>query len=157
MAGPTYTYSGNPASSPKDAVRFYVGDVDVARPLLSDEEYAFLLSGTNPADTATQAAVQALRILATKFAREADITVGDISKSFSQVSKAFAERADALEEQLALSYAIPYFGGTSRAAKDELDNNVDGVAPMFRIGQFDSWYARQFDALGRLGWWGEAL
>ena len=153
----TYTYSGDPASSTKDAVRFYIGDVDTSRPLLSDEEIAFLLLGTNPVDTPTQAAIQALRILSTKFAREADVTVGEISKSFSQISKAFAERADALEEQLALQYAIPYFGGTSRSAKQALDADGDGVGPMFRIGQFDSWAARQFDDLGRLDWWGRLL
>lgn len=36
-------YSGNPASSPADELRFMIGDTDAANPKLSDNEVTYLL------------------------------------------------------------------------------------------------------------------
>ena len=41
------TYSGNPGESPKDYLRFMMGDTDVSQPLLTDEEYYYIVDN-NP-------------------------------------------------------------------------------------------------------------
>ena len=37
------TYSGNPADSQKDYLRFMMGDTDMTAPLLMDEEYQYII------------------------------------------------------------------------------------------------------------------
>ena len=49
------TYSGNPGESPKDYLRFMMGDTDVSQPLLTDEEYQYIVDN-NP-NVNTQLAV----------------------------------------------------------------------------------------------------
>jgi len=40
----TWTYSGNPANSSSDAVRFLIGDTDTTDQLISNEEIAYLVT-----------------------------------------------------------------------------------------------------------------
>ena len=40
----TWTYSGDPSNSPKDAVRFWVEDTDSSAWQLSDQEINFVLT-----------------------------------------------------------------------------------------------------------------
>ena len=40
------TYSGNPADSLKDYLRFMMGDTDMTQPLLTDEEYNYIIDNT---------------------------------------------------------------------------------------------------------------
>ena len=83
----TWTYSGNPAASNRDAVRFLVADTDSTDPLITDEEIAYLLVLYTEAPSA---AVGAARAIAAKFSRESDQarTIGDLtlSESLSQKS-----------------------------------------------------------------------
>ena len=84
----TWTYTGDPSSSERDAVRFLVADTDSTDPLISDEEITYLLSlYTEP----PHASVGAARAIAAKFSREADQarTVGDLTLSESLSQKSF--------------------------------------------------------------------
>ena len=94
----TWTYSGNPASSDRDAVRFLVADTDSTDPLITDEEIAYLIAIYTEAP---YAAVGAARAIAAKFSREADQarTVGDLtlSESLSQKSTQYHHLADHLQ------------------------------------------------------------
>jgi len=77
-----WTYSGNPKSSPKDEVRFLIGDTDDSEPLLQDEEIKYILTVTPSAGTSSYnygAAAVAAKSIAAKFARERDKTVGSLS------------------------------------------------------------------------------
>ena len=42
----TWSYSGDPASSDRDAIRFYIGDTDTTLQLLQDEDIDFLADST---------------------------------------------------------------------------------------------------------------
>lgn len=103
----TWTYSGNPASDDKDAVRFLIGDTESSDPLIQDEEVAYLLSVyTEPAHSAVAAA----RSIAARFSRESDRarSVGDLSlsESMSQKSSQYHHLGDHLAG-LANSSALP--------------------------------------------------
>lgn len=93
----TWTYSGNPSSSDRDAVRFLVADTVSTDPLITDEEIAYLLDVYSEAPTA---AVGAARAIAAKFSREADQarSIGDLSlnESLSQKSTQYHHLADHL-------------------------------------------------------------
>lgn len=93
----TWTYSGNPSSTDRDAVRFLVADTVSTDPLITDEEIAYLLDlYTEP----PHAAVGAARAIAAKFSRESDQArgIGDLSlsESLSQKSTQYHHLADHL-------------------------------------------------------------
>ena len=103
----TWSYSGNPASSDTDAVRFLVADTQTSDQLISNEEINYLLTVYN--DPAF-AAVAAARAIAAKFARQSDQSrsVGDLSlsESFSQKSEQYHHLADHLDS-LANEFSLP--------------------------------------------------
>lgn len=123
----TWTYSGNPASSDRDAVRFLVADTDSTDPLITDEEIAYLIAIYTEAP---YAAVGAARAIAAKFSREADQarTVGDLtlSESLSQKSTQYHHLADHLQG-LSSGITLPPI---ARA-------NADALGAEFTIGLLD--------------------
>lgn len=85
-----WTYSGNPASSARDEVRFLVGDTKTADQLLQNEEIDYLLAKyPNPHTSAAEAA----RAIAANAARLADKEVGDLKVKLSQRASHYANLA----------------------------------------------------------------
>lgn len=138
-----FTYSGDPASSPRDAVRFLVGDTNSKRPLLDDREVNHAIA--EMVNLSLAAAFLADHLCA-RFTREADIKVGQVSKSLSQVAKAFRQKALDLRDD-ACKTAAPSFPATHHSTLDALEQNNDLVDPAFSIGQFDNPFAVQLDDL----------
>lgn len=96
-----WTYSGDPASSDRDKVRFLIGDTDSTNQMLQDAEIAYLLSAND--DDPYMASVMGCRSLATKFASKADYSrsVGDLSIStqYGATADRYAKLADTLLAQ----------------------------------------------------------
>ena len=140
----TWTYTGNPASSAKDAIRFLVGDTDTTDQLLSDEEIAWVnteASGTPTGTTAIyDAAAQCALTIATKLGREADKSIGDLSVSLSQRAAAFRAAASDLKAMAARHTAVPtpYAGGLTISDKDIDEENSDLFRGWFSSGQFEN-------------------
>ena len=90
-----WTYSGDPANSARDKVRFLCGDVDTNNQLINDAEIAFLLTEWN-SDAYTSAAF-ACEALAGKYQAKSDYSrsVGDLSIStqFGASAQGFLDRA----------------------------------------------------------------
>lgn len=148
-----FTYNYDLVNSKRDQTRWYVGDTDRTRPLVDDREIEFTLLQTG--DESILAAIIILKVLANKFAREADITVGDVSRSLSKLSDAFRQRAMDFEGDL-ITRALPFFGGRSIAGKEVLAQDLNAVQPHFTMGQTDSYRAVQIDAMDQLagiGYW----
>src|SRR2546426_19332 len=120
----TATYTANPQTVPLDAVRWWCGDTDVSAALLQDTECTFAIS-MQPNDTRLAAAL-CCDALAGKYARRADITVGEVSKRNGAVAKSFRDQAEWLRDQ-AGKLALPFFGGQSQSAKDSLTQDTDAV------------------------------
>lgn len=89
----TASYSGNPAGSELDEVRFLLSDTDVTDALMTDSEINFLLD-TN-GQSALQAAILGAEILSGRFARLAGVTrrIGDLTVAQSQSGQAAEYRA----------------------------------------------------------------
>lgn len=129
-----WTYSGDPSSSPKDEVRFLIGDTIQADPLLQDEEINSVLAyEPNP----LLAAVICANTIAAKFARLADVTVGKTKIAYNQKAEAYFKLADKLEAQANGNLKpIPYAGGISREDKKAQDEDTDRVEPYFQRDMF---------------------
>jgi len=81
----SWTYSEDPTNSPKDAVRFLIGDTNAGEQLLQDEEIAWCLAEVN--NEPYRAAANACSNIAATFvglAQSESKTVGglDLSKSY---------------------------------------------------------------------------
>lgn len=103
----TWSYSGNPAASALDEVRFLIGDVDEAEQLLQDEEITYLLGRVS---STRLAAAEAARAIAARFARQVDEAVGDMRLQLDQRVRHY----EALAERLASGCAtVPLYEAPS--------------------------------------------
>lgn len=133
----TWTYSGDPSSSNKDAVRFYIGDTDSTTPHVTDEEIAFALSqqGNNP----RRAAASLARSLSAKYAHKVDKSIGDLSISYSQSASQYMALANLLDSEAASgsgAAVVPYLGGMTISDKRNYELDAGLVKPAFRREQF---------------------
>lgn len=140
----TFTYSGDPSSSDRDAVRFLVGDTGPVAPatspewLLCDEEYDFLLVTYPSVLTAAAAAANAI---CAKFARAVDELTGDLQRKCSQKSKQYGALAKKYEDQASNPlYVVPisFGGGISCADILNREEDLDRFPDIFNIGETDS-------------------
>ena len=96
-----WTYSGDPANSDRDKVRFLIGDTDTTNQLLQDAEIAYLLSVYD--NDPFMSAVMGCRSLASKFSAKADYSrsVGDLSIStqYGATADRYLKLADTLTAQ----------------------------------------------------------
>ena len=90
----TWTYSGDPTTSDKDEVRFYLQDTDVATPYMSDEEIDFLISEWQPRfDNNIGIAAVAADRLADRYAGVVDVVADGVKATISALSDNFAKVA----------------------------------------------------------------
>lgn len=122
----TWSYSGNPAASANDKVRFLCGDTDTNNQQITNEEIAFLL--TEWGGNAYTAAAEACMAIAGKYASKADSSrsVGDLSIStqYQAQAKAMVERAMDLRNQ------------ASRAASPVVNFFTDDAGNVFGPSHF---------------------
>jgi hypothetical protein len=128
----TWTYSGDPADSDKDAIRFEIPDTDASAELVSDEEVAYALTKEG---TVIAAAALCCEKVAGKFAQQADIATGDVKLTYSTQAKTLALRAKELRAMATGTHA-PYSGSMSRSRKQGLAEDEDLEPGTFRRGQF---------------------
>lgn len=129
-----WTYSGDPSSTNRDAVRFLIGDTDNTSQLVTDEEIAYMLTQEG---STSSAAARVCRSLAAKYARFMDQSVGDLNISYSQRFKQFSEMAAKLESDASSRVGIPYAGGISQSDKDSRESDTDRVLPASKVGVHD--------------------
>lgn len=130
----SWTYSGDPSTSPKDAVRFTIGDTDSTDPILTDEEINYLLTLKNSVSGAAHESCQ--RIVA-KYARLVDQTVGAVQTKYSQLVDQYTALANSLYVSNS-AIAIPYAGGISITDSQSLQTDTSRVQPVFRKGLMDN-------------------
>lgn len=134
----TWTYSGNPADSSLDAVRFLIGDTDSEEELIQDEEINYLLE--EEAGDVIEAAVRACNTIAARFSRLADQTIGDYSAKYSQKAQNYRELALRIREEdtkSSVMKAVPFAGGISVSDKETTKEDSDRVKPAFEKGMMD--------------------
>ena len=132
----TWTYSGDPANSDRDKVRFLVFDTDTNEQLLSNEEIAWLLSEIS---NVYLAAANAAEAIAAKFAKDITRNAVGLSATVGDRARFYLDLANKLRDQVGTtnSRGDIFVGGLTISGKESLDGDSDAIQPGFKIGQFD--------------------
>lgn len=138
----SWSYSGDPASSDKDTVRFYIQDTDPAMQMLQDEEISYLLSQwTTVSGSALFTSAVACEVIAGRFAREVDVSADGVSVSAGQLQQRYNDLATSLRDQ----YKAQYANNGPDISSVMLDLSQDNtIKPLnFGIGFMDNYLAGQ--------------
>lgn len=134
-----FSYSGDPASSPKDAVRFEVQDTNEKTAFLQDAEVVYaILTETGEEEPDARgilcASARCCEVIARQLSRQADEIVGSLGATYSKSAAGFTARAKELRliAQGSGSIAMP---AISRSEKRRLRQDHDRVQPLFRRRQ----------------------
>ena len=153
----TWTYSGDPATNARDAIRFLTGDTDTNDQLINDEEIAWTNNQVTGSDTATTALYEVsdrvMVAIASKFSRLADQSVGDLKVDMYQKATNAREQAKLLYAQASRegNTPTPYAGGISVSDKEIDEDNSDIVQPYFSRGQFTNSRGGANDVIANFG------
>lgn len=95
-----WSYSGNPADSDLDALRFLVGDTDEDTPLIQDEEIDYILTlfPTTSGMANYKAAAVISRQIAAYYGKKMTKTVGSLSLQWGERYRNYLELAKMFEE-----------------------------------------------------------
>lgn len=131
----TWTYSGDPASSTRDAVRFLIGDTDTSDQLISNEEINYFVTEFA---NARRAASEAARAVAAKYARLMSRSIGGLSADFSAKYRQYLELADNLLTKEEMKPVALYISGYSKSAKEAVELDTDRESTFSRKGIMDN-------------------
>jgi hypothetical protein len=133
----TFTYSGNPLGSPRDQVRFLIGDVDSASVKLSDEEIAFLIVEWE--NDLYLAAAAAADIVSNNAAAYYNYSSDNSSSSIGELQERYRVVARNLRQtRNARTSKVFYVGGIDRSDVWKHDQDVSVVHPDFGTGMHDN-------------------
>lgn len=134
----SWSYSGNPADSPKDSIRFLVQDTDENDQLVTDEEIEWIVEHEG---NLYKSASKIAKTIAAKFSRLADQSIGDYSISYSDLSDKYMDLADKLfdeaQKDISTKGVQVFAGGISKSDKRNRTLNADRVKPAFKRDMMD--------------------
>lgn len=122
-------------SSPINQVRLMVGDTDASDTQLQDESIsAYLPGGPLAAGSVYLAAAQCCEAIASAYARQVNLKIGNTSAALEPRMAHYRQRAKDLRlENLRYGGVVPYAGGQSLADKQSVEQNTDRVTPSFSV------------------------
>lgn len=139
-----WSYSGNPADSPVDEIRFLIGDTDTLDQLLQNEEIQFLYdTWFTIYGTVFYVAAICCETIAASYAREASHSADGVSVDLGQIQDKFTKQAETLREQHAslLIGGVPDVGGVT--AGEQPDPTIQPL--IFGTGMHDDLAAGRQD------------
>src|SRR5690606_19557669 len=103
-----FTYSGDPATSDKDEVRFLLQDTDASLPLLQDEEIAWLIAEWMPRyDSLIYVASVGAATISRRFAGIVSVSADGVSVNTADLAQRYRDLALELRDQ----YKASMIGG----------------------------------------------
>ena len=135
----SFTYSGNPANSDLDAVRWWIGDTNETQCLVQDEEIDYALASES---SVRLAAANVAEAIAAKATQEVSWVRGRVEYRPGEMADRYYKLAKQLRDQEtgAGSYGVDsaYAGGISQQTVAANQADADIVQPRFTRDQFDS-------------------
>jgi plasmid stabilization system protein ParE len=129
----TWTYGGNPAESPRDAVRFHAGLTDKNDQLVSDEEIAFTLVEAGADEY--EAAARLANHLAAVFARLAESEqLGRRKEEYGDRSAKYASLAGSIRAEAGGTAAAPLVPQIRVADRDAALADTTRTPTQFTVG-----------------------
>jgi hypothetical protein len=147
----SWSYSDNPSTSPKDAVRFLIQDTIPSQPQLSDQEITYVLGLYNNAPM--NAAIRCCETIMAKYARMVDQSVGQVKVSYSQRMKSYEQLLITLRNRLATEDTQWYMGGVNWIDKQQNAQNPSLVRPEFRKHMMENHMWSTWSSQNEIGWW----
>ncbi len=145
LYGGTWTYTGDPANSTRDAVRFWMQDIDENLPLMADAELDYLIAEYYElTGSALYIAAVASEVMAAKFARQVPVSADGVSVSVGELQQRYNDLAQSLRDQYkseaALS-SVPFVSGVLIGERRDTT-----IAPLtFGTGMHDNYRAGRQD------------
>ena len=129
-----FTWTGNPAASTIEKIRWEIDDTDSTNPKFQDAEISYAFDEEH---SVYAAAARLCDQLATKYASAVDRSLGPLRVSLSQKVDFYANRAKELRKRGA-KYATPYVGGISKDKEELFEDDTDLNQPYFEMGIHDN-------------------
>jgi hypothetical protein len=133
----SWTYTGNPLNSQKDAVRFLVADTKVEDSFVTDEEILWALQQSN--NDTYLAVVVVARALSAQFSVLADEEIGPLKFKYAERAKNYAKIAAQYDNDNSKNVALSgmYSGGIDVADKEANRLDTSLVKPSFARNMMD--------------------
>lgn len=128
----SWSYSGDPNGSTKDAVRFLIQDTNTRRQLVQDEEIEYAI---NKEMNEFMAAALICKTLVIKAGGVRRKRISDFDISYDP--EMYRILANQLEAR-GMTYQTPYAGGISVSDKLAQQSDTDAVSPKISIGLDDN-------------------
>lgn len=143
VAQGTWTYSGNPSSSPRDQVRYYLQDTDPDDPQMSDAELDFLIADWYSVTASyILVAATAAEILSVRYAGEVTVSSDAVIVALEQLQEKWAAAA----MRLRAMQARKDIGGPDAGDIDLYEQPDPSIKPLsFDKGMHDNRYAGRQD------------
>jgi hypothetical protein len=144
----SWSYTGDPADSPRDELRFVIQDTDTNLQLLTDEELDWLLSQwMERFDSITYVGAVAAGVIARKFTGIVTVTADGVSVNTSELAARYRDMAAALREE----YKASQVGAQIDIANLMVGSMPDwSIRPLrFGIGLHDNYEAGSQDYGGQ--------
>lgn len=129
-----FSYSGDPATSKKDAIRFLIGDTDDDDMILTDAEIEWIVADRGDTNNLYLTAADAADLAGIKYSRVINRQTGTLNLSLGATNP-FAERAKELRRLVGERKVGPVFASNDLAA--EVAASGGRRRPLFWLGQFD--------------------
>ena len=130
----SFSYSGNPASSNKDAVRFLIKDTTSASAQATDEEINWVVSQEA---NIYMAAALIMETIARRVDGLTSKKTGDLTLTWGNTSN-MLQQASNLRARGQGSYQELYAGGISKADKLSHEQDTDVPKPSFKRDRMDN-------------------
>ena len=130
----SFSYSGNPASSSKDQVRFLIQDTAATNQQATDEEIDWVISTEA---NIYMAAALVMEMVARRSSGIVSKKVGDLSITYRSPA-AMLEEAKTLRARGRSAYQIPTAGGISVSEKLSHEQDTDIPKPSFKRNRMDN-------------------
>lgn len=138
-----WSYTGNPASSNRDAVRSLIGDIDPSEAQVSNQEIDWSLTQESGVYSA---AARCCEMIAAYYARKITVSTGGqnstITENWGELFEHYRDLGAQLRTQASTtegsSGGSVYCGGISIADKQSNEGDSDRVPPMFHREMLDT-------------------
>ena len=131
----TWSYSGDPANSTNDAVRFLIGDTDTNDQLISNEEIAYIVTQQG---SVNRSASECCRAIAAKFARNMSRSIGALQADFAAKHRQYLAMADSLLTKEETAPVSPFISGYEKDKKQAREDDTNRERIFGRKGVMDN-------------------
>lgn len=129
-----FTWTGDPAASTIEKIRWEINDIDSTSAKFQDAEIQYAY---NQEHSIFNAAARLCEQLQARYSDASSRTMGPLKVDMSELAKMYAYKARALRKRSGV-WGKPYVGGQSDAKEEIFEDDSDLKQPIFSKGMMDN-------------------